>query len=130
MIELTAQYKETFGLHNVTGLVGYSYQDNVYEDEYMINWDFPSDQYTYNNMGAGSALKRGEATMNAEKEKSKLIGFFARANYSYDNRYLATVSIRHEGSSKFGANHKWGNFPAMSVGWNVSNEHFRKALTS
>ena len=71
-------------------------------------------------MGAGSALKRGEATMNAEKEKSKLIGFFARANYSYDNRYLATVSIRHEGSSKFGANHKWGNFPAMSVGWNVS----------
>lgn len=37
--------------------------------------------------------------MNAEKEKSKLIGFFARANYSYDNRYLATVSIRHEGSS-------------------------------
>ena len=128
LIELTAQYKETFGVHNVTGLVGYSYQDNVYEDEYMINWDFPSDQYTYNNMGAGSALKRGEATMNAEKEKSKLIGFFARANYSYDNRYLATVSIRHEGSSKFGANHKWGNFPAMSVGWNVSNEHFMEGV--
>ena len=66
--------------------------------------------------------------MNAEKEKSKLIGFFARANYSYDNRYLATVSIRHEGSSKFGANHKWGNFPAMSVGWNVSNEHFMEGV--
>lgn len=128
LVELTAQYKENFGKHGVTGLVGYSYQEKTWEEDYMKNWDFPSDQYTYNNMGAGAALKRGEAEMSAEKSKSVLIGLFARANYNFDNKYLVSVSLRHEGSSKFGANNKWGNFPAMSIGWNITNEGFMKEL--
>ncbi|GBU07548.1 SusC/RagA family TonB-linked outer membrane protein [Bacteroidales bacterium] len=128
MIELTAQYKERFEKHYVTGLLGYSYQNNIAESDQMNNRDFPDDQYTYHNIGAGAALKRGEAEMGSYKSKSTLIGVFARANYSYDNRYIASVSIRHEGSSKFGVDHKWGNFPAFSGGWNVSNENFMKAV--
>lgn len=129
-MEITSQYKEHFGKHDVTGLVGYSYQNNVYERSAMANWDFPSDQYTYNNMEAGAALKRGEATQVTNKQEHTLIGFFARANYNFDNRYLLSASIRHEGSSKFGENHKWGNFPAFSVGWNLFNESFMENTRS
>lgn len=127
LLEITSQYKEQFGQHGVTGLVGYSYQNNTFERSAMSNWDFPSDQYTYNDMGAGAALKRGEATQLTQKHESTLIGFFARANYNFDNRYLLSASIRHEGSSKFGADHKWGNFPAFSAGWNLSNEAFMES---
>lgn len=128
LLELTAQYKESFGEHHLTGLLGYSYQDNIWEMDYMRNRDFASDQYTYHNMGAGAGLMRGEADMYSAKSKSALIGFFARANYNYQNRYLASVSIRHEGSSKFGANNKWGNFPAASIDWNLSNEEFMEGI--
>lgn len=124
LLEITSQYKEQFGEHDITGLVGYSYQNYTYERSAMSNWDFPSDQYTYNNMEAGAALKRGEATQITNKLEHTLIGFFARANYNYDNKYLLSASIRHEGSSKFGENHKWGNFPAFSIGWNLYNESF------
>lgn len=128
LLEITAQYKNNFGAHNFTGLAGYSYQDNTYENYWMQNWDFPSDQYSYNNMGAGAALKRGEVEEKSEKNKSKLIGVFARINYSFNDRYLASVSIRHEGATQFGANYKWGNFPAVSVGWNIHNEEFMSSL--
>lgn len=124
LLEITSQYKERFGRHNLTGLLGYSYQNNIFERSAMTNWDFPSDQYTYNDMASGAALKRGEATQLTQKQEHTLIGFFARANYSFDNRYLVSASIRHEGSSKFGVDHKWGNFPAFSAGWNLSNEAF------
>ena len=79
-------------------------------------------------MGAGAALKRGEVEEKSEKNKSKLIGVFARINYSFNDRYLASVSIRHEGATQFGANYKWGNFPAVSVGWNIHNEEFMSSL--
>lgn len=127
LLEVTSQYKEQFGLHDVTGLVGYSYQNDIFERSAMTNWDFPSDQYTYNDMGSGAALKRGEATQLTQKQESTLIGFFARVNYNFDNKYLLSASIRHEGSSKFGADHKWGNFPAFSAGWNLSNESFMES---
>lgn len=127
LLEITSQYKEQFGKHSFTALLGYSYQNELYEEASMTNWDFPSDQYSYNNMGGGEALKRGEATQNTLKQENTLIGFFARANYNYDNRYLFSASIRHEGSSKFGDDHKWGNFPAFSFGWNISNESFMSA---
>lgn len=128
LLELTAQYKQRFEKHDFTGLVGYSYQNNIWENDRMQNKDFPSDQYSYHNMEAGAALKRGEAEMESYKSKNTLIGVFARVNYNYDNRYLASVSIRHEGSSKFGADHKWGNFPAFSLGWNIANEAFMKPV--
>lgn len=129
LLELTAQYKERFGKHDVTGLVGYSFQTNIWEDDRMENWDFPSDQYSYNNMEAGAALKRGEAKMESYKSKNTLVGGFARFNYSYNDRYLASVSVRYEGSSKFGADHKWGTFPAFSVGWNISEEQFMESFS-
>ncbi|MDH6305177.1 TonB-linked SusC/RagA family outer membrane protein [Parabacteroides sp. PF5-5] len=130
LMEITSQYREQFNAHNITALVGYSYQMNQYENYWMQNWDFSSDQYSYNKMQQGAALKRGEAKEESIKTEHKLIGFFGRVNYNYDNRYLLSASLRREGSSKFGENHKWGNFPAFSVGWNLSNESFMKDIES
>ncbi|HZK92890.1 MAG TPA: SusC/RagA family TonB-linked outer membrane protein [Prolixibacteraceae bacterium] len=126
LLEITSQYRAQIGGNVFTGLVGYSYQDIQKEDDYMQNWDFPSDDYTYNNMGAGAAILRGEAVISSYKMKSTLIGIFARVNYNYKSKYLASFSMRHEGSSKFGADNKWGNFPAASLGWSLNKEGFLK----
>jgi len=75
-------------------------------------------------MQSGDALTRGEATMNSSKSENTLIAFFARGSYNFDDKYLLMASLRHEGSSKFGANHKWGTFPAVSAGWRISREAF------
>src|SRR5690606_20260619 len=89
--------------------------------------------FSYNNMGAGLALKRGQAPENSLQSENKLVGYFFRLNYNYKEKYLLMASIRHEGSSKFGRNSKWGNFPAVSVGWNAIRElffHDVKALSN
>src|SRR5690606_41671685 len=88
----------------------------------MPNWPFPTDECSYNNIGAGLAMRRGEAPINSSQTSNKLVGYFFRLNYSYMDKYLLMASIRHEGSSKFGADHKWGSLPAISAGWNVKNE--------
>lgn len=124
LLELTANYRKTIGAHDFTTLGGYSWRETSYQDYWMQNWDFPSDDFSYNNMGAGLALTRGEARQNSYQSRNKLVGYFFRLNYSYDNRYLLMASIRREGSSKFGQNNKYGNFPAISVGWNLKNERF------
>ena len=67
--------------------------------------------------------------MSSYRGESKLIGFFGRISYGYDNRYNVLVSVRHEGSSKFGANHKWGTFPSVSAGWNLHNEDFMQDVS-
>ena len=126
MMEVTAHYANKFNNHTIDGLVGYSWNDYNYRYSSMNNYDFPSDDYTYNNMGMGTALKDGKASMSSSQNSSRLIGWFARLNYNYANKYFLSASIRHEGSSKFGANHKWGNFPAVSVGWNIAKENFMK----
>ena len=73
---------------------------------------FPTDILGENIIGTGMALKDGFATMGGFKNMNRLISFFGRANYGYDDRYLFSASLRYEGSSKFGANHKWGLFYA------------------
>jgi len=128
LLELTTDYAYSFGKSNMSLMGGYSYQNNIYEGFYMTNWDFPTDFYSYNRMQSGDALSRGEATMNSSKSENSLIAFFARASYNFDDKYLVMASLRQEGSTKFGANHKWGTFPALSVGWRISRESFMEEL--
>ncbi|WP_431211465.1 TonB-dependent receptor domain-containing protein [Puia sp. P3] len=95
----------------------------------MQNWDFPTDDYSYNRMQSGNALGRGEAVMNSNATSYKLIGFFGRLTYSWNDKYLLMASVRREGSSRFGASHKWGTFPAISAGWKITKENFMKDVT-
>lgn len=126
LVELTANWQQSFGKHSFNALVGYNYEDNMNSYLEVTNYDFPTDAYTYDKIEAGAALQRGEATMNSYKSTDKLIGLFARVSYNYDDRYLLMFSLRREGSSKFGADQKWGNFPGVSVGWRLNKEHFMK----
>lgn len=128
MMEATAHYVRKFNDHTLDGLLGYSWNDYNYRYASMNNYNFPSDDYTFNNMGMGTALKDGKASMSSSQNSSRLIGYFARVNYNYAQKYFLSASIRHEGSSKFGANHKWGNFPAVSIGWNMAKENFMKNI--
>ena len=128
LLEFTTDYSKNVDKHNFTLLGGYSYEYVESENFWEQNWDFPTDLYTYNNMGTGDALIRGEAQMGSNKNSSTLIGFFGRFNYNYDNKYLVMASYRREGSSKFGENYKWGNFPAVSLGWRISSESFMSSV--
>lgn len=129
-LELTTKYDFTLNKHRVSALAGYSYLYSVYDGFSAGNRNFPSESYLYNNLGLGTYLTDDDqvASMSSYKYDSKLVGFFGRVSYGYDDRYNAMVSVRHEGSSKFGDNHKWGTFPSVSLGWNINNEQFMKDL--
>ncbi|MDH5825223.1 SusC/RagA family TonB-linked outer membrane protein [Sphingobacterium faecium] len=126
--ESTIDYNETFNeKHNVTGLLGYSYQYSTNERFDMSNNGFTTDAFEDWNMGSGTALtnpKLPKPGMGSFKEDNTLIAFFGRVNYNYDNKYFVSAILRREGSSRFGSNHKWGNFPALSAGWTITNEDF------
>src|SRR5690625_7586735 len=102
---------------------GYSYKYFTEERFEMANNGFTTDGFKDWNMGAGSALNNTDLprpSMGSFKQDNKLIAFFGRASYSYLDRYFAQLTLRREGSSKFGANNKWGSFPAVSLGWSLS----------
>jgi hypothetical protein len=68
--------------------------------------------------------------MGSGKSDDTLIGFFGRVSYGFADKYNVLLSMRREGSSKFGANHKWGSFPSASLGWTISNEKFNTITSS
>lgn len=128
-LDLTSRYSGNTGKHRYDAMVGYSYQYAMYQGFSANNYNFQNDFYLYNNLGSGLALKDGKAGMGSWKNDNTLIGFFSRVSYGFDNKYNAILSIRREGSSKFGENNKWGNFPSASVGWTISEEAFMQNLT-
>ena len=128
LLEFTTDYTKSIDDHRFTVLGGYSYQYQVTEGFSANNSNFPTDIFDFNRLQSGDALtlQNGPVGMSSDKSDSKLIGFFGRINYSYKEKYLLMGSLRHEGSSKFGENYKWGNFPAASVAWRISKEDFLK----
>ncbi|WP_188504329.1 SusC/RagA family TonB-linked outer membrane protein [Parapedobacter pyrenivorans] len=127
-LEMTSTYSKTMDRHRLNALAGYSYQYHVNSGGFYTNSDFPTDKYSYHNMTTGAALLEGRATMGSNKDDDRLIGFFGRVSYGFDNRYNILASVRREGSSKFGVNNKWGTFPSLSLGWTISNEQFMQDI--
>ena len=96
-------------------MLGYSYQYIKNSGMNADNKDFANDGLGADNLGNGQwAVEEGNIGMGSYMNDSKLIAFFGRVSYDYKGKYLMTASLRHEGSSKFGKNNKWGNFPAVS----------------
>lgn len=108
----------TFGRQNLelTGVL--SEQSNDLESNSLVGKGYPNDV-----LEDRSTLPL-QATPTISITQSKLLSQVGRLNYQFDNRYLATLTARRDGYSGFGANNKWGVFPTMAVGWNVSNERF------
>jgi TonB-linked SusC/RagA family outer membrane protein len=127
-LEATTSYEFYRNKHHFSAMAGYSYNYSMYQGFSAGNSNFPTESYLYNNLNEGTFLRDDDhiASMSSYKNDNKLIGFFGRISYGYDDRYNVLVSFRHEGSSKLGANHKWGNFPSASAGWNINKEEFMR----
>lgn len=131
LIELTADYDKRFDQHRINVLGGFSYSEWDYKGSWMNNFDFPSDYFTYNNIGLGNALREGEigAGVGSYATRTNLIGYFTRFSYDFNNRYLVMASLRYEGAGQLvGADNPWGLFPAASLGWRISNESFMENI--
>ena len=96
---------------------------------YQYNYSFDTDYFGTDNIGSGYALKDGMADMSSYRSDSRYIAFFGRVMYNYGDKYLASVSLRRDGSSRFGSQHKWGWFPAVSLGWRITQENFMKNVS-
>ncbi|SHF86571.1 SusC/RagA family TonB-linked outer membrane protein [Chryseobacterium sp. OV279] len=131
--ENTLTYQNKFGEHNLSVLLGQGYYEyNISYGQNATYKDLPTNdwQEASFNFDVGESNKTSNAWDGKQTHKAS---YFARVVYDYNNRYLFTGTIRRDGSSKFGSNNHWGNFPAMSLGWNVSNESFwpeNKIVTS
>lgn len=131
-IEPTVNFDRTFAKdHTVNAVLGYSFWQTNSENFSETNYNFPIDGTGAWDIGAGSWIKDGKATMSSHKyPRTRLIAFFGRVNYNYKDRYIITGSLRREGSSKFGKDHRWGNFWALSGGWRISSEHWMQGASS
>lgn len=127
--ETTLSYNNSFGNHNLQAILGYTYQTRGYRGSYMYNYSFDTDFFGTDNIGSGYALQDGMAQMSSSRSSSKYVAFFGRVMYNYADKYLASVSLRRDGSSRFGAQNKWGWFPAVSLGWRITQENFMKEVT-
>jgi TonB-linked SusC/RagA family outer membrane protein len=123
-------YINQFGDHYINAVAGYSYFEQNDENFSEKNGNFTNDLVKFWNIGEGSWLKDGKGEMSSSKGiTQRLLAYFARANYSYRDRYMATASIRREGSSKFAVNNRWGTFWSASAGWRMSEENFLKDVS-
>lgn len=112
--------------HKLEAILGYSWEDNTFSSQYSRATNFAVGSMGANSIQTGNTLKLGDVT--SSKNNYKLISFFGRAHYSYDEKYMVTATLRRDGSSKFGKNNKWGTFPSASVAWGISQEDFMKKV--
>jgi len=105
---------------NISALGGYSYQEFVNDESYLQAGNFLTDDFTYNNLSAALDWKNGKGTVTSYKNSEKLIAFFGRVNVNINSMWFVTASARYEGSSRFGTNNKWGLFPAIGGGADLS----------
>ena len=128
LFEATADYTRSLGMHNIAAVLGFSYQNFLYDGQSMENKGFPTDDAKYFQIGNGDASKE---YLNASswRNSNTLAAVFGRVNYNYAEKYLVSASLRREGSSRFGANNKWGLFPAVSLGWRITGEDFMEDKT-
>lgn len=113
-------YVKDFDLHHLNAMAGMSWQERDYTYFSATGTKFTDDFYGYYNLGRGE----DRPSVSNDHDKWTMNSYFLRAAYSYDNTYMATVTSRWDGSSKFGANNKYSIFPSIGLGWMASNEGF------
>ena len=111
---------------NVVGM--YSAEETKYNRSQVSARDIPSDAFQFYNLGRAD----GEFTINPDNQDYQLSGLMSwmgRVMYAYDNRYMLSATFRSDASSRLAEGHKWHSYPAISVGWNISNESFMEDLS-
>jgi TonB-linked SusC/RagA family outer membrane protein len=122
----TLNYNRTFGRHLVNAVAGTEFYKEKDMSFFASREGFAiqDPDYTFLDAGTGTKDNGGGDAENA------LMSYFGKVNYSYNNRYLASFTIRRDGSSRFGSNHRYGTFPAASIGWRINQENFFRKLVS
>ena len=127
-LEWLVNYTMTVNEHQLKAVLGYSWERSKWEQSGNENMGFVYDALSYHGIGSGSYLRDGKANLWAGSSESTLIGFFGRLNYNYNDMIFASASMRREGSTKFGANKKWGSFPSGSLAWEITKTPFAQGL--
>ena len=117
--ETTLNYARVFGAHDISAVAGLEFQ-NFYTSGISLN----GTNVPFGQPANFAILDPADISVSERDETINRQSVFGRINYAYDNRYLASVSIRRDGDSRFGANNRFEIFPAFSLGWNVHNEAF------
>jgi len=125
LTEATVDYTGQWKGHSLAVVGGFSYQEFRYDGGNMENTGYATDDIKYYKIGEGDPEKT-KMNIGSYRSSNSLASFFARGNYNYMEKYLLSASVRVEGSSRFGANNRWGVFPAVSAGWRLSGEDWLK----
>lgn len=130
VLESYFNYDKTFGEHSVKLLAGYSFQENRTNDGFGITTqNFSNDNLTYNNLYLSNPSALSQIVFdNNPISTLRFISYYGRVQYDFKGKYLFQASLRNDGSSAFGANNRWGYFPAVSAGWRLIDEPFMQAL--
>lgn len=129
VLESFFNYDKHFGYHGMKLLAGYSWQEDKTGNGFgASNSGFITDDMVWNNLGLGDRSQKVEYG-DIYIKTLRIISFYGRLNYDYKGKYLFQASLRRDGSSAFGANNKWGMFPAVSAGWNITDEDFMRNLS-
>lgn len=118
--ESILSYSQTFGKHTVGATAGAVVENWIYESRLNRVNNFSSDLFLTNNFGAATGIP----FVQNGKSQSSLASMLGRLNYNFDGRYLATISFRGDGSSKFSKKNKWAYFPSAAFAWVISSEKF------
>ncbi len=131
VIESYFNYDRSFGEHNFKFLAGYSWQQDRTNDGFGVSTQgFTNDLLTYYNLYVSNPLTVGNVNFdNPAISTLRLISYYGRVNYQYDDKYLFQASLRYDGSSAFGSNNQWGYFPAVSAGWRINREGFMRDVS-
>ena len=126
LLEATANYTRTFAaVHKINLLAGVSEQKFINRSNSSGSSGYITDAFLWNNLGAGAI----QLPTVSSAAKNLIASYFGRVNYSYKSKYLATFTIRTDGSSVFAKNNKWGTFPSGAIAWDVAQEPFFKNVT-
>ena len=119
--ENTLSYTKTFNnAHSLSAIIGATAQASKSELTVTESSGFEFDALATNSLGDASLFRQPRSLIT----EWQLASFLGRVNYGYRDKYLATITVRSDGSSRFGANKKWGIFPSVALGWNISEENF------
>ena len=120
--ENTLTYDLSEGKLNVNALAGFTYQEDKLINTSLSKTGFPDDEITTLNMG--TVLSSGSSSAT----EWSLMSFLGRINTTWNDRYILSMSLRRDGSSRFGKDNRWGWFPAASLGWRITQEEFMKDI--
>jgi len=128
-VENMLTYDRAFGKHRVNAVAMYSSEQNFYNSTYVSATNIPADNLQFYNLGQSAS---SDITINPNYQGYTVWGlqsWMGRVMYSFDDRYMISVTGRADGSSRLAPGHQWHTYPAVSVGWNINKESFMKDIT-